>query len=74
MELFLIVVCKAIIIAVLLFVISLVVGAWYVFIKGNIGPLILKIIIFFGLVTVSLLAVIFVVKVTEAFLFGSIIV
>ena len=74
MELFLIVICKALIAAVLLFVISLVVGGWYAFIKGNIEPLILKIIIFFGLVAVSLLAAIFVIMTAETFLFGPIIV
>lgn len=72
MELFGIIICKAIIATLMLFVIAVVVGAWYAFIKSENDILILKIIIFFGLVVISLLAVLFVVMACIPLLVGSI--
>lgn len=72
MDLFVLIVCKAIIAALALFVIAIIVGAWYAFIKSENDILILKIIIFFGLVVISLLAVLFVVMACIPLLVGSI--
>lgn len=60
MELFGVILCKALIATVALFVISLVVGAWYAFAKCGKEILILNIIIFLGLVIISLLAAAFI--------------
>ena len=72
MELFGIILCKVLIATVALFVISLVVGAWYAFAKCNKEILILNIIIFLGLVIISLLAAAFVAMACVPLLLGSI--
>lgn len=60
MELFGIILCKAVIAAVMFFVIAVIVGIWYAFAKCNKEILILTIIIFLGLVIITLLAALFV--------------
>ncbi len=60
MELFGIILCKAVIAVVMLFVIAVIVGIWYAFAKCSKEILILTIIIFLGLVIISLLAVAFI--------------
>lgn len=72
MELFGIIMCKAVIAALALFVIAVVVGAWYAFVKSDNDILILKIIIFLGLVIITLLAILFVVMACIPLLLGPI--
>lgn len=61
MELFGIILCKAVIAAVMLFVIAVIVGAWYAFAKCSKEIIILNIIVFLGLIIITLLAALFVV-------------
>lgn len=70
MELFGVILCKAVIAALMLFVIAVVIGAWYAFAKSDNDVLILKIIIFLGLVIISLLAILFVVMACIPLLVG----
>lgn len=72
MELFGIIICKAVIAALALFIIALVVGAWYAFAKCDTEIIILKIIIFLGLTIISLLAVGFITMACIPLLTGSI--
>lgn len=62
MELLGIILCKAVIAALMLFVIAIIVGVWYAFVKWcNKDILILNIIIFLGLVIITILAALFIV-------------